>query len=222
MSRPSPITGTALVELLSTTAPFDVLSRTQLEHLAPLAINRYFPRNAMVFQHGDPAEGLYCIHSGRVKVQLYGEKSNEVILAMLGAGECFGEMALIDRQKRSADVYTLSECHLLFFPATLLRPYLESLPPLAIGLMNLLNNRLRASNNHLWSLATLDVCGRVARLLLDLAEREGGNEITTLPTQREIAAMLGTSREMVNRSLRDLQNMGQISIDGNRVILHLD
>jgi CRP/FNR family cyclic AMP-dependent transcriptional regulator len=179
--------------------PF-VLSSGEIEALARGAVVRSFPKNAVVVNEGDRTDSLYLILAGKVKVFLSDEDGNEVTLGTQGAGEYFGEMVL-DEGPRSASVMTLE--------------------PSRFAIVFKLISRTRALTDNVRSLALLDVYGRVARLLLELAVEQGGRRVIPEKlTQQDIASRVGASREMVSLILKDLAAGGYISVSGKTITVH--
>jgi CRP/FNR family cyclic AMP-dependent transcriptional regulator len=144
----------------------------------------------------------------------------EVILSLIGPGEFFGEMGLIDDSPRSASVVTIEPCELLSITKRDFKKCLAENFDMAMAVMRGLVRRLREADRKIGSLALLDVYGRVARLLLDMAEDVNGQKIVAkrLPKQ-DIAKMIGASREMVSRVMKDLQMGGYIEMRGSTIVL---
>ena len=144
----------------------------------------------------------------------------EVILSILGAGECFGEMGLIDDAPRSADVVTTEPCDLLMISKADFTRALAENVDLCLNIMKSLVMRLREANHKIESLALMDVYGRVAKLLLDLSEKEDGKRVVKRRiTKQDMAKMVGASREMVSRVMRDLELRGIISSRSGCIVL---
>jgi len=174
-----------------------------------------------------PGEAVYVILSGSAKVHVIRSDGTEVILAILGPGEVVGEMSLADSLGRSADVATLEESVLLWMDRSVFRASVEAAPTLARNLAEVLSRRLRLTNTHLLSLATLDVPGRVASQLLALANEYGENtpEGTRIPmrlTQSDLAALVGASRVRVNQALGYFRKHGAISAGTDARVTVLD
>jgi CRP/FNR family cyclic AMP-dependent transcriptional regulator len=144
----------------------------------------------------------------------------EVILSLIGPGEFFGEMGLIDDSSRSASVVAIEPCELLSVTKRDFRKCLQENFEMAMTVMRGLVRRLREADRKIGSLALLDVYGRVARLLLDMSENVNGQKIVTkrLPKQ-DIAKMIGASREMVSRVMKDLQMGGYFEMRGSTILL---
>jgi CRP/FNR family cyclic AMP-dependent transcriptional regulator len=169
---------------------------------------------------GDATDSLYIVLSGRLKVMMSDSDGKEVILTLLGPGEFFGEMGLIDDEPRSASVVAIEACELLSIAKRDFKKCLSDSFEMTMQVMRSLVRRLREADRKIGSLALLDVYGRVARLLLDMAENVNGEKIVTkrLPKQ-DIAKMIGASREMVSRVMKDLQTGGYIEVRGSTIVL---
>jgi CRP-like cAMP-binding protein len=147
----------------------------------------------------DPGDALFLVAAGRVKVVLIAEDGREVILSVLGEGSFFGEMAVIDEEPRSAHVIAMEDSSLLVLRREDFHARLRHSPEVAISLLKEISRRLRRADEKIGSLVLLDVNGRVAHLLLRMAEDEGGDHITRKLTHHTIAQMIGSSRETVSR-----------------------
>jgi CRP/FNR family cyclic AMP-dependent transcriptional regulator len=169
---------------------------------------------------GDPTDSLYIILSGRLKVMMSDADGKEVILSILGPGEFFGEMGLIDDNPRSASVVAIEPCELMSITRRDFRKCMADNAEIGMAVMRGLVRRLREADRKIGSLALLDVYGRVARLLLDMSETVDGQKMVTkrLPKQ-DIAKMIGASREMVSRVMKDLQTGGFIEMRGSTILL---
>jgi CRP/FNR family cyclic AMP-dependent transcriptional regulator len=201
--------------------PLDVsgLHDAELETLAIHAKLQSFPRNKIVINEGDRTDAVYIIHSGRVKVFLYGRNGKEVDLNILGPGEYFGEMVL-DSGPRSASVMTLEPSQFFIIPQPVFRNFVTKHPEFAMRLIKTLIFRTRGLLNNVRSLASLDVYGRVARLLLELAVEEDGNlVIRGKLTKQDIANRVGASREMISRVFKDLTLGGYIEVEKSRITI---
>lgn len=191
---------------------FAGLTDPQLDTLASASLRRSFPRNRTIVAEGEPSQSLYLLLSGRAKVQRSDSEGKEVILAMIGPGEFFGEMSLIDDAPRSASVITTEPCDFIAIQKDSFKSTLAQSPDMAMQIMRGLVKRLREADKKIETLALLDVYGRVARVLLDFSETIDGERVVKgkLPRQ-EIAKMIGASREMVSRVMKGLESDGFIS-----------
>ncbi len=193
------------------------LNQQELESLTRGALVRSFPRNAVVLNEGDRTDSLYVILSGRVKVYLADDEGKEVTLSTQGPGEYFGELVL-DAGPRSASVMTLEPSRFAVVTKEQFTEFLATHPEFTARLIGKLIRLARTLTSNVRGLALLDVYGRVARLLLELAEeRDGKRVVREKLTQQEIANRVGASREMISLILKDLTLGGYLSI-ADRVI----
>ncbi len=191
----------------------------ELHSLSAHAKLQSFPRHKIVIHEGDRSDSVYVIHSGRVKVFLYGRNGKEMDLNVLGPGEYFGEMVL-DSGPRSASVMTLEPAEFFIIPQAVFREFVIKHPEFAMRLIKTLIFRTRGLLNNVRSLASLDVYGRVARLLIDLAIDEDGRQVIVGKlTKQDIANRVGASREMISRVFKDLCAGGYIETEKGRITI---
>jgi CRP-like cAMP-binding protein len=198
---------------------FSQLAQPELQRVVDVARERAYPKNSVILFEDDPGDALYVVAQGQVKVVLIGEDGREVILSVLGAGEFFGEMALIDDEPRSAHVIAMEDSALLVLRREDFQGILRQSPGIALALLRELSRRLRRVDEKVGSLVLLDVNGRVAQLLLDLADEEKGDRITRRLTHHTIAQMIGSSRETVSRTMRELVDKGLIQVSRRDIVI---
>lgn len=198
---------------------FADLSAADLARFGEVTREREYPKNSVILFEDDPGDALYIVSTGQVKVVLIGEDGREVILSVLGEGDFFGEMSLIDDEPRSAHVIAMRDSHLLVLRREDFRSQLEQHPKVALELLRVLVQRLRRADEKIGGLVLLDVNGRVAQLLLDLAEESGGPKITRKLTHHTIAQMIGSSRETVSRAMRELVERGLIDVSRREITI---
>jgi len=197
---------------------FSAFSDTQIGQLLSCVQHRSYPRNSFILRAGEETDALYIILSGRVKLLIPDEEGHEVILSIMGAHEFFGEMGLFDDQTRSASAETLEACEMLRVSKAGFTALLKDNFELAILIIRNLVRRMREADRKIESLALIDVYGRVARLLIDLAQNVDGNWVVErAPAKQEIARMIGASREMVSRVVKDLHQKGLIRSEKRRI-----
>ena len=185
--------------------------------LASLGRVRTYPKNTVFITEGDSSDSVFVILSGRVKVFISDTEGHEMILDTQGPGEYVGEMAL-DGKPRSASVMTLEPSTFSVVGREPIREAIKRNPDFALDMINRIIDRARIATSSVKDLALLDVYGRVARLLLNMAVDQGGKLlIPEKLTQQEIAERVGASRDMVSRIFRDLTSGGYISVE-NRII----
>lgn len=201
-------------------ALFKGLQEEELRRLALCAVTRAYPKHAIIISEGDTTDAIYMIMSGKVKVYLSDESGKELVLAIKGAGEYFGEMAL-DGGSREASVMTLEPSQFAVIPSGDFRAFVLEHAEVALRLFENLSRVARAINRKIRSVAMLDVYGRVARVLVELAvPRNGKLVIPDKLTQRDIANRVGASREMINRILRDLTAGGYVTMDAGHITIN--
>jgi len=198
---------------------FSQLEPAELERVTEISRERTYPRNSVILFEDDPGDALYVVAEGQVKVVLIGEDGREVILSVLGEGEFFGEMALIDDEPRSAHVIAMEDSTLLVLRREDFQGILKQTPSIALALLRELSRRLRRVDEKVGSLVLLDVNGRVAQLLLDLADEAASNRITRRLTHHTIAQMIGSSRETVSRTMRELVDKGYIEVSRREILI---
>lgn len=199
---------------------FSGLEEQELERLSRVAVRRRAGRGDQVVRSGESADALLILLTGRAKVTNFDEEGREIILAWLGPGEFFGEMGLIDGNARSASVVAVENCELLAIGKQEFQRCMQENFQVAQKLMQILVRRLREADRNIESLALLDVYGRVARLLLDLSEEEDGKRLVKKKiSKQDMARMIGASREMVSKVMRDLEIGGYIVTNGDQITI---
>ena len=214
----------ATSELLRNVSIFGGLPKEALDALTRVLVPRRAARDELIIAEQQPGDALYIVASGKMKVSLLGENGREMILSVLGPRDFFGEMSLLDGQPRSARVTTLGASLLYVLSRDAFADYLNRSPQAALNILAEMTKRLRRADDIIGSLALLDVYGRVAHVLLELARKEGvqredGILIENRPTQAELASMVGTTRETVSRALSEFARSGYLTLNGRRILL---
>lgn len=201
---------------------FQTIQEDTLAAIAKVASLRGVQRNDVILRAGDHTDNVYFVLSGQFKVLVSDEEGREVILSMMGQGDLFGEMGVIDDHPRSATVQAAQSGDLVVIAKDDFRRCLSDSFDISLCIMRGLVHRLRAADRQIESLALLDVYGRVARLLLDMAERmpDGRLIVSQKVSRQDIAKMIGASREMVSRVMRDLHLQGLIVETDGQMVLH--
>ena len=190
-----------------------------LKALADQGTVKAFPKNAIIVSEGDRSDSLFIVQSGKVKVYLADEDDKELLLSTHGPGEYFGEM-ILDAEPRSASVMTLEPSRFSVITTEQFKQFFAQHPDIGLELIKSLIHRVRALTKTVGNLGLLDVYGRVARLLLDLAVEENGSQVIKEHlTQQDMASRVGCSREMISRILKDLRVGGYIRMDGDHMII---
>jgi CRP/FNR family cyclic AMP-dependent transcriptional regulator len=209
----------SVAETLRGVPLFEQLGEDELARVARFARERTYPKNSVILFQDDPGDALYVVVSGQVKVVLIGEDGREVILSVLNADDFFGEMSLIDNEPRSAHVIAMENSSLLVLRRDDFHHALEEYPRIALGLLRALSRRLRRADDKIGALVLLDVMGRVARVLLELADETDGTTVARKLTHHTIAQMIGSSRETVSRTMRDLADRGLIEVNRRAIVI---
>lgn len=187
--------------------------------LAAAGTMRSVPRGTVVIHEGEDGDTMYIIVEGRVRIFLADEDGREVFLNECGPGEHFGEM-MLDYGLRAATVVTAEACRFSVLTRAQLETYMIEHPELALAMLRMLIGRVRVLTRTVGNLSLLDVYGRVAHLLLDMAVEENGRlVIERRLTQQDIATRVGASREMVSRILKDLRAGGYVETEDNRMVV---
>jgi CRP/FNR family transcriptional regulator, cyclic AMP receptor protein len=210
---------TQTTDFLATIPLFSGLPEEELERFAELTRERSYPKGSVILFQDDPGDSLFVLRAGRVKVVLIGEDGREVILGVLEPGAHFGELALIDDQPRSAHVIAMEDAQLLILRREDFKRRVEANPTVAWALLTELSRRLRRADVKIGGLVLLDVPGRIARLLLDLANETGSELIEKPLTHQTIAQMIGASRETVSRAMKEFQDAGLIRVELRRIAI---
>jgi CRP/FNR family cyclic AMP-dependent transcriptional regulator len=213
-------TSSVSTALLRNVPLLSVLNEDELALLARVVSRKSYARGSLILCAGDPTDSLYVLISGRIKVFMSDLDGREVILSILEPSEFFGEMGLIDDSPRSANVVALEPCELICISKPDFKRCLADHFEMAMTVMRGLVKRLRDADNQIGSLALIDVCGRVARLLLEMAEVVDGEKVVTKKlSKQDIARMIGASREMVSRVMKHLQVAGHIEVRADSIVI---
>lgn len=203
---------------------FADLDDRELASIVAVAKTRRYAKDDVIF-HADESGDVFClIREGQVKVTMISPEGKEIILALLGPGDFFGEMALLDDEPRSATVIATENLDLVTIWRSDFLQILAENFSITRKVLSEISRRLRSASSRIESLATMDVYGRLARFFLDLARDQGkvlenGYVAVTRPTHQAIANMIGTSRETVSRLIHDLMRQGLLLSEGKTIYL---
>jgi CRP/FNR family cyclic AMP-dependent transcriptional regulator len=211
-----------LLPTLAAVPLFANIPQPELVKLAAMARQESYAKNAEIMAEGDRSSGLYILLSGKVKVVLRSEEGKEIILAILNPTEFFGEMALLDEAPRSADIVAMAPTTVLVIAKQEFKNWLQRQPEMAFVIIKTLAQRLREADRKIGDLALMDVYGRVARALMGMAKEDsqGRMVVSENLSQQSLADIVGASREMVSRTLKDLAQVGYIWFDGKDIIVN--
>ena len=200
---------------------FSSLDKDELKALTAHAVTRTFRKNTIVINEGDAGDSMYVVLSGQLKAFLSDDEGKEIVINTMGPGEYFGELSLFDDTQRSASVITTEPTQLSIILKADFDACLAHHPEIAHHIIKELINRLRISTENVRSLALMDVYGRVARLLLQVAEEVDGKLVVKEKlTQQDIADRVGSSREMISRILKDLRTGNYIEVHDKQITIN--
>ena len=221
------IRGMDPVSVLRRTALFDGFSPADLEELMPGVTARPYARGAYIFHEGDPGRSLFVLSHGQVKIGRMGRSGEEVVFAVLAPGDSFGELALFDNDApRAADAQAMELTECVVIDRDPFLAFLDRHPVFARRVLQMVSRYVRAGDATFAETAFLDIPGRVASKLLELAAARGepagdGTRIAVRLPQRTLAGMVGASRENVNRALSRLTAEGTITqANGYITVVH--
>lgn len=220
--EPSP---TAEMNFLRNVPIFGDLDEADLSKIAKLGVLKKFKKGSIILLEEETGSALFVIVSGKVKVVRADDDGREVILAILSDNDFFGEMAILDGLARSASVVAISKAEVFMIHRNDFLKLLHDYPALGVSLLGELTMRLRKADAQIKSLSLKDAAGRVASVILQLADdigkiRKGRVEVDELPLQQDMANMAGTSRETVSRMIHMFVEQGHLELHGNRLVIN--
>jgi CRP/FNR family cyclic AMP-dependent transcriptional regulator len=200
------------------------LAPADLEALATRAREHRYRRGEAVFRKGDPGDSLHVVRDGRIRIVLPSEDGEEVTIAVLGRGEFFGELALLDRGVRSASAVALEDARTVVIARDDFLSWLAERPAAVAALLSLLSRRLRRADELLGDVSFLNVPSRLAKKLVELAEQYGrgaplGEPVEVRLTQEELASTIGATRESVNKCLKYFKSNGWVAMQKGRIAI---
>lgn len=203
---------------------FSQLDPADLDRITKLVVERYFSDDQIIFQQGQEGSSMLALLHGRVRISTLSEDGKELILNMIEPGQVFGEIALIDGKRRSANATAVGECTLLVIHRSDFIPLLRHNPDISIRLLSVLCERLRKTSEIAESVALFTTPVRLARLLLRIAGNHGvetahGLRIDVKLSQTDLGNFIAARRETVNRQLQLWQERGWISLEQGYIII---
>jgi CRP/FNR family transcriptional regulator/CRP/FNR family cyclic AMP-dependent transcriptional regulator len=210
--------------LLKSVPLFSELEEKEINILLNAAEKKKYRKNKVIFFEDEFGDVFFLIISGKIKVTKISPDGHEIILSILKEGDFFGEMSLLDNEPRSATAIALDDSELIVLRQENFLSILYQNKVLLRKLLSVLSQRLRKADKKIADLALLKVQGRVAQLILDLAKKDGealkdGSISIAVPSKKEIAGMVGASRETVSRSMNELKRKGYINQTKRRFII---
>lgn len=212
-------------EFLKSVPIFSELDTERLKQISQLGSRKFYKKDSTILTENETGSALFVIISGKVKVSRSSDDGKEVILTILNESDFFGEMAILDGLSRSAGVIAIEETELFIIQRKDFLNLLQEHPEISVTLLQELTRRLRASDLRIKSLSLRDAEGKVASVILQLADdigkiKQGKVEIERLPFQHDLANMAGTSRETISRTLHSFSKRGLIELAGTRLTIN--
>lgn len=204
---------------------FAELADDDIEQIRALARLQRYPARQTVVSQGDETGDLFLVVDGSLRASSCNAHGDEVVLSIMGPGDVFGEMALLDGEPRSATVSTLEACQLLVIEAGAFHALLRQMPALSASLMKVMARRIRDLTDRTQDVALLNVESHLAKVVLALAARfgdhtrSGQTAITLKLSQQELASMVGATRELVNRRLRAWAQRGIVELVSGSLVI---
>ncbi len=200
---------------------FQHLDGRVLDRIRTSAFEVQLEKGQILFTEGEPAQAMYVVRSGRVKIFKLSPDGREQVLRMAGADDCFNEVPVFDEGPNPANAQAVEPATLWGIRRTDMRRLVEEHPAIAIGFLQAFASKLRYFTRKVEDLSFRSVTSRVAKLLLEIAEDDGrgGLRLRQQFTQQEMAAVVGTAREMIGRAFKALEKEGAIKLDRHRVII---
>lgn len=199
--------------------PYDTLDEAALQSLASITVTRHYRKNHVIIYQGDDTNSMFILCQGEMRVYVEDENGRQLTVRMLKPGDSLGEVALIGDFPRTASVVTLTPCTVASFTRANYLAFLKKHPDLLLALARSLAVMVRETTEELGSIALSDVCGRLRHILEKYAVENDNKRQLPRFTHREIAGMIGSSREMVSKSLKELENNGFISVTADHYVL---
>ena len=214
-----------MINMLRKVPLFSSLKDEELDAINRVSFVKKYPKDMMILLADEAGDILFIIIKGKVKITAFSENGKEVIFSIMTESDFFGDMSLLDGKPRSASVVAMEDAELCLLRRDDFNRLIEQYPGIALKLLNELTSRLRRADERIESLALLDVSGRIAGILLQLAEEsgkrtpDGGVIIRSRPTHQELANMVGTTRETVTRILNQMEHKNYIVMLGKSVTI---
>lgn len=209
-------------EILMYVPIFSDLEKETIDRILTIGTTKSYPKDSYILMEEGTGTAMFVIISGKVKVSRTSSDGREVILSILGEFDFFGEMAILDGLSRSASVIAMADSELFIIQREQFLDLLKEFPEIAINLLQELTQRLRSADSKIKALSLKDAEGKVASVILQLAEdlgtiKQGVVEIEKLPLQQDLANMAGTSRETISRTLHSFVKKGQVELEGSKL-----
>ncbi len=209
-----------MLNFLGTVTPYNTLDQQGLQSLADIAIRRSYKKNMVIIQQGDDTNTMFILIEGEMRVYVEDEEGKQLTVRILKPGDSFGEVALIGDFPRTASVVTITDTVVAAFSREKYLSFLKQHPEIALALAKALAKIVRDTTEELGSIALCDVYGRIIHIFEKYAVEADDRRLVPRFTHREIAGMIGSSREMVSKILKDLENGSYISITDKHYVIN--
>jgi CRP/FNR family cyclic AMP-dependent transcriptional regulator len=206
-------------DFLATISPYSILDDQGLQALTNIAIRRNHRKNRVIIRQGDETNNMFILLQGQMRVYVEDEQGKQLTVRMLKSGDSFGEVALIGEFPRTASVETVSDCTVAAFSRGNYLAFLRDHPDITLALAKSLANLVRDTTEELSSIALSDVCGRISHIFNKYADQQEGEMRVPRFTHREIAGMIGSSREMVSKILKELEKAGYLAVAAKHYVI---
>jgi len=211
-----------MLDSLANISPYDLLDEKGLQSLAQIAMHRNYRKNCVIIRQGDDSNMMFVLVEGAMKVYLEDDQGKQLTVRILKPGDSFGEVALIGDFPRTASVVTLTDCVVYAFSREKYLAFLKDYPEILLALSKTLANMVRDTTEELGSIALSDVYGRIAHIFNKYAlDNEKQRQVPKF-THREISRMIGSSREMVSKILKELEKGEYISVTQKHYVIKRD
>lgn len=207
-------------DFLATISPYNILDARGIQALTAIATRRSYRKNRVIIHQSDDTNNMFILLQGAMRVYVEDEQGKQLTVRRLNPGDSFGEVALIGDFPRTASVETLTDCVVAVFTRGNYLAFLRDYPEITLALAKTLANMVRDTTEELSNIALSDVYGRIAYILNKYANGQDGEKRVPRFTHREIAGMIGSSREMVSKVLKELENGDYISVTDRHYVIN--
>ena len=213
------------MDFLRSVPIFNDIEESELIKIVRVGVRKKYKKGSIILLEEESGAALFVIIGGKVKIVRTDDDGREVILSILGENDFFGEMSILDGLARSASVVAITKTELFMIHRRDFLKLMHDFPAVAISLLKELTMRLRKADAQIKSLSLKDAAGRVANVILQLADdigkiRKGRVEIDELPLQQDLGNMAGTSRETISRMVHLFIKKGHLELQGNKLIIN--
>ncbi|MGD8350749.1 MAG: Crp/Fnr family transcriptional regulator [Gammaproteobacteria bacterium] len=208
-----------MLESLSRIPPYDLLDESGLQSLVEIAVRRSYRKNCVIVHEGEESSAMFVLLEGEMRVYLEDDSGKQLTIRILKPGDCFGEVAMIGEMPRTASVVTQTDCIVCAFPRAKYLAFLKSYPDILLSLSKSLAQLVSDTTEELGTIAFSDVYGRIVYIFSKYGMDEDGKKQVPRFTHRELSRMIGSSREIVGKILKELEKGGYISVTPHHYVI---